>query len=72
MLQHLIQGVRKFKRDERGDFGIKGLAITVGAIVVIGAVVFWLANGEMIKIVETVWEQAWGWITGIFEENKAG
>jgi len=49
--------------NERGEFSIKGLAITVGAIVVIGAVVVWLgAGGGMQDMIEQVWTSLGGWL----------
>ncbi|MCL2146649.1 MAG: hypothetical protein FWH52_02465 [Synergistaceae bacterium] len=58
--------VKRFMNDEQGDFSVKGLAITVGAIVVIGAVVTWLSNGQITVWISDVWDSVWGWIQDTF------
>ncbi|MCL2048461.1 MAG: hypothetical protein FWG87_07010 [Defluviitaleaceae bacterium] len=55
-----------FINDERGRFGVKELAITVGAIVVIGAIVTWLAGGQLADWVTDVWDAVWTWIQDTF------
>jgi len=62
MINSAIRSIRAFLGDERGDFSIKGLAITVGAIVVIGAVVMWLSAGQMTSWIEDVWTALGGWL----------
>ena len=52
-----------FLSDERGEFSVKGLAITVGVIMVIGAIVTWLAvDGGMKGMIEQVWDSLGGWL----------
>lgn len=63
MLRLLAQKVRTFCDDKRGDFSIKGLVITVGVIVVVGAVVTWLAtDGEILNFIGDVWDSLGGWL----------
>ena len=62
MFKPLIQSIRMFMADKRGEFSIKGLAITVGAIVVIGAVVMWLSEGQMTNWIEQLWSTMGGWL----------
>ena len=62
MINSAIRSIRAFIDDERGDFSIKGLAITVGAIVVIGAVVMWLSAGQMTSWIGDVWTALGGWL----------
>ncbi len=49
--------------EERGDIGIKELAIAVGVIIVIGAAVAVL-TGNMQDIVEDVWD----WLFGVLQD----
>jgi uncharacterized membrane-anchored protein len=58
--------VKTFINDERGRFGVKELAITVGAIVVIGAIVTWLADGQLSDWIEDIWDIVWTWIQDTF------
>jgi len=58
----MIRSARTFIPDERGEFSVKGLAITVGSIVVIGAVVVWLSGGQMTNWIEDVWDALGGWL----------
>jgi hypothetical protein len=47
-------------RSRKGEFSVKGLALTVAAIVVIGFIMTWImATGGGF---ETVWGAVWGWI----------
>ena len=62
MLRSLDQRIKRFMLDERGDFSIKGLAITVGVIVVVGAVVVWLSGGQMTNWIEDIWDSLGGWL----------
>lgn len=53
---------RSFWKDERGDIGVKQIAITVGVIVIVAGVVSVLSNGTLIsKWIGDVW-------TFIFDE----
>jgi len=64
----LIQRTHAILSNERGDFSVKGLAITVGAIVVIGAVVTWLkSDGGMQPMIEQVWTSLGEWMKLTFE-----
>jgi len=56
-----------FMADKRGEFSIKGLAITVGAIVVVGAVVMWLSDGQMTTWIDELWTTLGGWMTETFK-----
>ena len=68
MKKSLIQRTHAILCSERGDFSVKGLAITVGAIVVIGAVVSWLAGGEgMQGMIQDVWTSLGEWMSSTFE-----
>jgi len=61
--------VRLFLSDERGDFSIKGLAITIGAIIVIGSIVLWLSGSStpLTGWIEDVWENGiWPFIQTTF------
>jgi len=62
MLRSLDQRIKGFILDERGDFSIKGLAVTVGVIVVVGAVVVWLTGGQMTNWIEDIWDSLGGWL----------
>ena len=62
----MIKKALFLKNSRRGEFSIKGLAITVGAIVVIGAVVAWLSGGVLANWIEEVWGVMWGWIQTSF------
>ena len=63
MTQALRRKSRSFLEDEQGEFSVKGLAITVGIIVVVGAVVVWLAQGKgMQDMIEQVWTALGGWL----------
>ena len=66
MFRSAVQSARIFIGDERGEFNIKGLAITVATIVVIGAVVTWLTEGNQM----TTWiTEVWGSL-GVWLEDK--
>jgi len=63
VLRSLIQNARMFICDERGDFSVKGLAITIGIIVAVGAVVTWLAGGGGLQAwIEDIWTALGGWL----------
>ena len=65
MLRSFIRSARAFLNDERGEFSVKGLAVTVGVIVVVGAVVVWLAaGGGMQGMIEELWTALGGWLDG--------
>jgi len=62
----------KFVKDERGEFSVKGLALTIGAIVVIGFIVMWLASdsGPLQGWITSGWEDViWPWIQSVFGMN---
>jgi Flp pilus assembly pilin Flp len=64
--------IHAFIKDERGDFGLKGLIITVAIIVVVGCVVLFLtgkngSGGQMETWIGEVWDSLGGWLT-----NKIG
>ena len=61
-----MKRMRFFRNSKRGDVSVKGLAVTVGAIVVIGAIVTWLAGGVLEDWIGEVWSQVWGWIQSTF------
>lgn len=48
---------RSFWKDERGDIGVKQIAITVGVIVLVASVVSYFKSGETIG----------GWISDVWE-----
>ena len=63
MSKSLITNIRTFLGDERGDFSVKGIAITIGVIVVVGAVVLWLTgDGGIQSMIEDLWEALGGWM----------
>lgn len=64
MLRTLLENARMFFRDERGDFSVKGLAITIGIIVVVGAIVAWLATpgGGLQTWIENIWTSLGSWL----------
>ena len=68
MLRTLVQSARAFVGDERGELGVKGLAIMVGSIVVVGALVVWLGpGGGMQLFIEEVWNDGvWPWVQDVF------
>lgn len=56
-----------FIKDERGDFGLKGLIITVAIIVVVGCVVLFLTGGddgggEMETWIKKIWTSLGTWL----------
>lgn len=60
MLQRIKDEVQQTKEEERGDIGIKQLAITVGVIIVVGAAVVGLKDS-----IGTMLDAVWKWL---FEE----
>lgn len=46
---------RSFWKDERGDIGVKQLAITIGVIVLIAAVISYIKGSLLTDIVDQVW-----------------
>ena len=52
-------------KSRKGDISIKGLAVTVAAIVIVGFVMVWIMNTGF----DVVWNQIWEWITGIFDSS---
>jgi hypothetical protein len=45
---------------------VRNLAITIGTIVVIGAIVTWLTGGQIFTIITDVWNGIWQWIQTTF------
>ena len=63
MFKSLGQKMCELKQDESGAFSVKGLTITVAVIVVVGALVTWLAvDGGMRTLILEVWEALGGWL----------
>jgi len=50
--------IKKFLKDERGEFGVKQIAYTVAVIVVVGLVLAILRD-QMEGIVTTIWNFLW-------------
>ncbi|WMT42038.1 hypothetical protein RE628_06270 [Paenibacillus sp. D2_2] len=44
-----------FWKDERGDFGVKQLAATIGVIILIALVVSYLKGGVLTGMVDKIW-----------------
>ena len=61
-----MKRIKSFINSKRGEVDIKGLAMTVGIIVLIGAVVVYLKNGPLNGWVEEVWTNVWNWIQAVF------
>lgn len=57
MLQRIKDEVQQTKEEERGDIGIKQLAITVGVIILVGAAVIALKTN-----IGTMLEDVWEWL----------
>lgn len=57
MLQRIKDEVQQTKEEERGDIGIKQLAITVGVIIIVGAAVVGLKDN-----IETILDAVWKWL----------
>lgn len=55
----LKNSIHRFLKDERGDFGVKQLAITVAVIVVVGIILSILQGGMLNDMVNTVWDFLW-------------
>ena len=59
--------LKGFWADERGDVGIKQIAMTVGVIILIGGVVTFLSDGETLGgWVEDVWDFVFEKIKSVF------
>ncbi|HOQ01946.1 MAG TPA: hypothetical protein PK604_14265 [Acetivibrio clariflavus] len=54
----LKNSIKKFLKDERGEFGVKQIAYTVAVIVVVGLVLVILRD-QMEGIVTTIWNFLW-------------
>jgi len=54
----LKNSIKKFLKDERGEFGVKQIAYTVAVIVVVGLVLAILRD-QMEGIVTTIWNFLW-------------
>ena len=62
-----MPGWQDFFNDERGGFGLKEIIFTVAIIVVVGAVVAWLAGGDgMQTMIEQVWGALGEWLDSEF------
>ena len=61
--------MRLYLHDERGEFNVKGLAITIGAIIVIAAITTWLSGTDspIFDWIQDVWKVVWAWIQTIFK-----
>lgn len=57
MLQRIKDEVQQIKEEERGDIGIKQLAITVGVIILVGAAVLALKTN-----IGTMLSGVWDWL----------
>lgn len=57
MLQRIKDEVEQTKEEERGDIGIKQLAITVGIIILVGAAVMFFKDN-----IGTMLEKVWQWL----------
>lgn len=62
--ERVRQEVHHTAEDERGEFGIKQLAITVAAIVIIGFVITFM-QGNMDTILQEVWDWLFDTIQGM-------
>ena len=60
----LVEKLRLFTKDERGDFGVKSIALAVAAVVVIGFVVLEITGGDSAEsgLFYKVWDLIWQWI----------
>jgi len=55
-------GLRSFAnnlKDNRGEFGIKQIAITVAVVIAVGIIVQFLSGGWLTDRVEDVWTWLW-------------
>lgn len=67
-MKEKIGKFKAFWADERGDVGIKQIAMTVGVIILIGVVVTSLSSGDTLAgWVGDVWEAVFGKIKEVFE-----
>jgi len=62
----MIKKALFLKNSKRGEFSVKGLAITVGAVIVIGAVATYLSQGPVAGWIEQAWDGLWSWIQSSF------
>ncbi|HHV29104.1 hypothetical protein [Acetivibrio mesophilus] len=53
------KSIKRFLKDERGEFGVKQIAITVAVIVVVGLILTILQGGLLEGIVNQVWDFLW-------------
>ena len=60
-MNDLYKRVDEFINDERGDFGIKEIAMMVAAIVVIGFIVVFLTD-NMGDWIEELWNNLLNWL----------
>ena len=54
--------ISKILQDDRGDISVKGIAIAVASIVVIGAVVVFLTGGFLTDSIQELWSSLGGWL----------
>ncbi|MDR2711602.1 MAG: hypothetical protein LBB91_00625 [Clostridiales bacterium] len=68
MIPYVKRKVQLFFNDQRGDVSVKGIAITVGAIVIIGFIALWLASdsGPLQGWITTGGDEVWSWIKDLF------
>ena len=61
MLKNLFKKASTFVKEERGDFSVKGIAITVAVIVIIGVAVG-LISGFASGWISQIWDMLIGFI----------
>lgn len=52
--------------NERGEIGVKTVALAVAAVVIIAFVVSMLTGGWLENVIDTVWNYIWENIQGMF------
>lgn len=62
MLKTLMAKIKAFMKEEKGDFGVKEIAITVAIIIIIGAIVMFITGGFSDTVVQDVWDMLIGYI----------
>jgi hypothetical protein len=66
-----MKNIKSFFGSKRGEVSVKGLAMTVGIIVLIGFIVVTLQQGLLKTWVEDVWTTVWTWIQDSFMKGGA-
>lgn len=56
LLKRLKEKTKRFIKDERGEFGLKQIAITLGVIILVGFVVTTLKDGLLAGWIEDTWD----------------